>query len=67
MPSRRQAVRRTQQKPRAKPVFELRDRLGNGGLADTQLLAAPENEPASTTQTRAFVAARRSIHIPFVA
>ena len=35
---RRQAVRRTPQKAHAKPLLELRDRLGNGGLADTQLL-----------------------------
>ena len=36
--SRGQAVRRAQQQPHGKPVFELRDRLGNGGLADAQLL-----------------------------
>ncbi len=34
----RQAVRRTQQQARAEPVFELRDRLGNGGLTEAQLL-----------------------------
>jgi DNA-binding transcriptional LysR family regulator len=30
----RQAMRRTQQQPRAEAVLELRDRLGNCGLAD---------------------------------
>jgi hypothetical protein len=31
-------VRRTQQQPHAEPVFELHDRLGNGGLTEPQLL-----------------------------
>ena len=34
----RQAMRRTQQQPHAKAIFELRNRLRNGGLADMQLL-----------------------------
>jgi hypothetical protein len=31
-------VRRPQQQPHAKPVLKLRNRFGDGGLADTQLL-----------------------------
>jgi hypothetical protein len=35
---RRQAVRGTQQQSHAKPILELRDRFGDGGLADAELL-----------------------------
>ena len=31
-------MRRTQQQTHAETIFELRDRLGNGGLAEAQLL-----------------------------
>jgi hypothetical protein len=31
-------VRRTQQQTHAEPIFELRDRLGNGRLTEAQLL-----------------------------
>jgi hypothetical protein len=32
-----QAVRRPQQQPHVKPLLELRDRLGDGGLTDAKL------------------------------
>ncbi len=37
---RRQTVSRTQQQTRAEPLLELRDRFGDGWLADTQLLGS---------------------------
>ena len=64
MPSRlgrRQPVGRTQQESHAESLFELRDRFGDGWLADTQLFGCTRERAGIDHRIKASIAAKRSM------